>query len=197
MFEPDTRISLATLAGPSEFRATSRFACGDGAANSEGQQTSSDDPFAAAYANGFAEGAAQARTEAEAASLMAANARGKLALSFARLDRALEQELRVRLRETVAALCNAALAPLAIDNDALVRRVDKAVSMLARADDERSIRLHPDDIAEISDRFREDWTVQPDPTLERGALRVESTTGGIEDGPATWRRAIAETLHRC
>ena len=69
--------------------------------------------------------------------------------------------------------------------------------MLARADDERLIRLHPDDIALLSPRFAADWQVAPDPALERGALRVETPNGGVEDGPDLWRRAIAEALHQC
>jgi flagellar assembly protein FliH len=30
--------------------------------------------------------------------------------------------------------------------------------------------------------------------LERGALRVETTGGGVEDGPAQWRAALNEAL---
>jgi flagellar assembly protein FliH len=33
--------------------------------------------------------------------------------------------------------------------------------------------------------------------LERGALRVEAANGGVEDGPAQWRQAIAEALALC
>ena len=101
------------------------------------------------------------------------------------------------LRDTVAALCEAAIAPLALDEDALARRIVTAVSMLARADDERVIRLHPDDLDLVSQRLSAEWQVEPDPTLERGAVRVETATGGVEDGPGQWRRAIAEALHQC
>ncbi len=78
-----------------------------------------------------------------------------------------------------------------------MRRIDKAVSMLARADDDRVIRLHPDDLALIGPRLAAEWDVQADPALERGALRVESGNGGVEDGPEQWRRAIAEAFHQC
>ena len=69
--------------------------------------------------------------------------------------------------------------------------------MLSRADDERLIRLHPEDIKLISPRISADWQVQSDATLERGSIRVESAQGGVEDGPEQWRRAIAEALHQC
>ena len=156
-----------------------------------------EDPLAIAWTEGYATGVAEARAEAEAQEAAAAHARHGLALSFARLDRTLEEELRLRLRDTVAALCEQAIAPCALDEDALLRRIDKAVAMLARADDDRVIRLHPEDIALLSPRLPQEWHVLPDAALERGALRVESATGGVEDGPAVWRRAIAEALHQC
>lgn len=155
------------------------------------------DPVALAFAEGFNAGAAEAQAAAARQAQIDAEARERLGLSFARLDKELADELRLRLRDTVAALCEAAIAPLALDKDMLLSRIEKAVSMLARADDDRVIRLHPDDMAMISDRLLAEWEVQPDPSLERGALRVETSNGGVEDGPEHWRRAIAEALHQC
>lgn len=155
------------------------------------------DPLAIAFAEGHAAGIAEARAEAAACAEADADARDRLALSFARLDAALEEQLQLRLRDTVAALCEAAIAPLALDETALVVRIGRAVSMLARADDERVIRLHPDDLALVSDRLSAEWQVSPDPSLARGSIRVETSTGGVEDGPEQWRRAIAEALHQC
>jgi len=71
--------------------------------------------------------------------------------------------------------------------------------MFSRADDERLIRLHPEDLALIKPQLPKDWHFFPDPALERGAIRVEARQGGVEgggveDGPAQWRRAIAEAL---
>jgi flagellar assembly protein FliH len=156
-----------------------------------------EDPLAIAFAEGYATGAADARAQAEAAAQALAAAHEALGLSFARLEGQLEDELRLRLRDTVAALCEAAIAPIALDEEALMRRIERAVSMLSRADDDRVIRLHPDDLELVSPRLRAEWQVQPDPALERGALRVETSTGGVEDGPSQWRRAIAEALHQC
>ena len=117
--------------------------------------------------------------------------------NFSRLSRELEELLRQRLRDTIAALCETALAPLAKDEAALVRRIERAVAMFARADDERVIRLHPDDLVLVSAQFSDDWQIIPDATLERGALRVESASGGVEDGPAQWRMELAEALAQC
>lgn len=169
----------------------------DSAAEDELPPELRDDPLTQALTEGYAAGYAQAQAEAAEAAHREAAAREGLALAFSRLDQQLAEQLQGRLRETVAALCEAALAPMALDEDALLRRIDRALAMFARADDERVIRLHPDDIALVSPRFAEDWQVLPDPALERGALRVETAAGGVEDGPAQWRRAIEEALHLC
>ncbi len=156
-----------------------------------------DDPEAIAYAEGYAAGSAET---AEAAAQLAseeAQAREALALSFARLDNDMAELLRQRLRDTVAALCESALAPLALDEAALLTRIEAAAAMFARADDERVIRLNPSDLALVSSQLTLDWSVQPDPTLPRGSLRVETASGGVEDGPDQWRRAIAEALAQC
>lgn len=155
------------------------------------------DPLAEAYAQGHEAGYTEAQAHARLRAEEDATAHAALTLSFVRLDAELEEELRRRLRDTVAALCEAAIAPLALDEDMLLRRVQAAVAMLSRAEDDRVIRLHPDDIALIDKRVANDWQVHPDPALERGTIRVETQTGGVEDGPASWRRAIAEALHQC
>ena len=187
-----------SASGATAFRADGRFANGSRRhTHVAAPDPAPADPVETAYADGYAAAMADALAQAEEQARQTEDARHKLDLAFVRLDRELEEELRLRLRETVAALCESAIVPMALDEDMLMRRIRSAVSMLARADDERVIRLHPDDISLVSPRFEADWTVVPDPTLERGALRVEGANGGVEDGPATWRRAIAEALHQC
>ena len=121
-----------------------------------------------------------------------ATLRGQLAeveLRYAALDRAFadlavveEERLRAALRETVAALCEAALQPLALDPAALAMRVERAAAMLRRAADERHIRLHPDDIALVRASIGTGLTLEPDASLPRGALRIETTEGGMRTG---------------
>lgn len=192
-------VPLEFLGGPSGFRQNARFARSveDMPHEAAEPEAAPDDPVARAYMDGFAAGLAAAESEAQERAAIEAQAREALSLSFARLDHDLQEELRLRLRDTVAALCEDAIMPLALDEKALALRIEKAVSMLARADDERIIRLHPDDIVLVSPQFSMDWQIVPDSTLERGSLRVESANGGVEDGPAVWRRAIGEALHQC
>lgn len=155
------------------------------------------DPLAQAWHDGFESGHAEAARLAKAQAAADDALRARLELSFVRIDAELAEDLRGKLAATVAALCEATLAPLALDPDALARRVAVAAAMLARADDERVLRLHPDDLALVAARLPADLAVQPDPALERGALRIEGAQGGVEDGPGHWRRAIAEALARC
>ena len=151
------------------------------------------EPIALAFTEGHAAGIAEAAALAAAM----AQARDRLAFSFARLDADLAEQLRDKLHAAVTALCEVALRPLALDSEALRRRVEVAVAMFVRADDERVIRLHPDDLALAGNWLVSDWQILPDPALERGALRVETVGGGLEDGPAQWRTAIEEALRLC
>ena len=190
-----SRIAAAAI-GPSEgFAADRRFA--KPASPPPPPLAPTADPVATAWAEGYAEGSATAEVQAQALAEQLAAALGKIELAFARLDTAQEEALRQRLHETVTALCESAIAPLALDPEALARRVARAAAMLARADDQRLLRLHPLDLALIAERLPEGLAVEPDPALERGSLRMETQSGGIEDGPGRWHRAIAEALAQC
>ncbi|MCB2075559.1 MAG: flagellar biosynthesis protein [Novosphingobium sp.] len=193
------RLPLTALAAASGFRQDARFArpSDQRGQSAQGQLAEPEDPIAMAFTEGFNAGVAEAQAIAAEQAKADAGARESLMLALSRLDAQMEEELRLKLRDTVATLCELAIAPLALDEDALVRRIETATAMLRRADDERVIRLHPDDLELVSPRLAQDWQVVPDPSLERGALRVESANGGVEDGPDVWRRAIAEALHQC
>lgn len=157
----------------------------------------SADPVADAWADGHAAGVAEAQAEAAVLRSAEDEARQRIELALARLDAKQQEALRQRMVETVTALCNAALGPLAIDPDFLAERASRAAAMLARADDAAVLRLHPDDLALVAKRLPAGLPIEPDPALERGNLRLEGQAGGIEDGPAQWRRALAEALGPC
>ena len=156
-----------------------------------------EDPFAVTYAEGFAAGVEQAQAEAEARAASEAEARAALTLSLERLDAEMAEMFRQRLEDTVIALCEATLAPLALDRDAVVARAERACAMFSRAEDDRVIRLHPDDVTFVKKSLAANWNILPDPSLPRGSLRVETASGGLEDGPEQWRQAIIETVRSC
>ncbi len=189
-----SRIAVAAIAASEGFAVDRRFTP---MAKAGPPPATVEDPRSAAWAEGFSVGAATAEAEAQARAEAQAAALGRIELAFARLVGAQEEALRQRLYETVSALCEAAIAPLALDPEALARRVAHAAAMLARADDHRLLRLHPDDLALIAASLPEGLVVEPDKALPRGALRIETQSGGIEDGPGQWHRAIAEALARC
>lgn len=192
--------SLAALAGIAAgegFREDARFHRATAAAPPPPPEPDPTDPVADARAEGFALGLEQGRAELAEALVAEAAVREALDLAFQRLDAELAEALRLRLTETVMALCEATLVPFALDPEALAARVERAVAMLSRAEDERVIRLNPQDLPLVAPRLSRDWTVQSDPALPRGHLRVETATGGVEDGPAQWRRALIEAFETC
>lgn len=189
------------LFGRGSFTADSRFVARDDAPVPDAEPAAppepAEDPLARAFADGFEAGMAEAQAAAEAAAIEADAQRAKFALSFERLNAELAESLRQKLHETVIALCEDTLRPLALDHAALAARVERAVAMFSRADDERVIRLNPEDLDLVAALLPAEWTFLPDPALDRGALRVETATGGAEDGPDQWRRDIAEALRLC
>lgn len=185
-------LPLAAMAQPRGFHSDPRFGGSIAAPLKAAEEPA--DPLALAWADGHAAGRREALTEAAAQAARDDAARARIELAFMRQDAEWEEQLRQRLFATVETLCTAAIAPLALDTAALAERVKRAAAMLARADDERLLRLHPDDIAMLGTRLPAGLAVLADPLLERGAIHVETTNGGVEDGPDHWRRAIAEAL---
>ena len=185
-------LPFAELAGRGGFARDARFA-----ALLPASVAVPENPLTLAFTEGYAAGYAEAEAASAAFSEAEAAARETLQLSLARLDADLAETLRQRLFAAVEVLCETAIAPLALDTSLLAARVERAAAMLARADDERVLRLHPDDLALIAGQLPEGLPVLADPALERGGLRVETSNGGVEDGPEQWRRAIAEALSAC
>ena len=184
---------FAALSVNTGFSADPRFAGALAAASARDPEAEQ----ASMWAEGHAAGRAEAEAECGARIAERDAAQARLRITLARLNAEQEELLRQRLYATIEALCEASLAPLRLDREALLARVRRAAAMLARADDERVLRLHPDDLALIGPALPDGLEARPDPALERGALRLETANGGVEDGPAHWRRAIAEALAQC
>ncbi|ODU70194.1 MAG: hypothetical protein ABT11_09030 [Novosphingobium sp. SCN 66-18] len=156
-----------------------------------------ENPVTRAFADGYAKGHAEGRSAAEAEAAIADATRHRIEMAMTRMDGEQLALLHERLRETVLALCQSVLDEAAIAPDRLTERVRIAAGMLARAQDARVIRLHPEDLALVAHNLPEDWHFEPDPALERGSIRVEGTQGGVEDGPEQWRIALQESLRAC
>lgn len=189
-------LSLAALAGGTGgFARDIRFGLPGEAAGLD--DVPAPDPLAEAYARGYADGA-EAGAAAERAQAAADDAaRHRIETALVHMDADAARAFADRLKDTVLALCHAVLADAAVVPEALALRVERAAAMFHRATDDRIIRLHPDDLALIQARLPAAWQCEPDPALERGMLRIETTGGGVEDGPAQWRAALDEALRPC
>lgn len=189
-------LSLLSLSTPRGFAVDRRFASLLAAADAE-PAAPRRDPVEEAFERGRALGHSEALELAEQRIAQMEEARQTIDLAFARLDDQSAADLRERLRLTVLALCEEAIAPLAIDPDGLRMRIERAVAILQRRQDEIRIRLHPDDRALVAGRLPEGLVLEADPEMERGALRVDTVDGGVEDGPAQWRAILSEALGGC
>jgi flagellar assembly protein FliH len=190
-------LPLDLLRSRGGFSRDTRFSSMLARASSAGGADPKPDPVIEAYERGFSEGSAHAMEAAILAEREREAQRGAIELAFAQFDEHSESELRERLRQTVLALCEATILPVAIDPAGLAARVEKATGMLQRAHDERRVLLNPEDLALVGDRLPAGLAVEPDPSVERGGLRIETADGGIEDGPAQWRRILAEAFREC
>ncbi len=153
-----------------------------------------EDPLDVAFAEGYTKGSQDAAALAEQHAREADAARGRIETAFERLADEQTVVLEKRLRETILMLCEQTLAPLTTDPDALTRRIGTALSLLRRSQDERVVRLHPDDLALVAGRLSDSIRVEPDAAMARGQLLVETAEGGLEDGPDQWRRVLSEAL---
>lgn len=152
------------------------------------------DPLEAALAAAFAEGQAAGRAAAEAEAEARAARQRALRLSFRALDEAALATLADDLVATVSALCEGVLGEAARDPDGLLARCHAAARRIGGAAEALSLHLHPDDIALIGAEALDGWRVVADGALEPGSLVIEGPDGSVCDGPAEWRRAIAEGL---
>lgn len=191
------RLPFERLRGNSRFSRDPRFSPVAGQTPGNAGAEPEHDPVAEAYRRGRIEGRAEAEAIAEERERERCARLEAIELAFARFDAASAADLRERLRQTVHSLCEEAVLPLALDGDGLAARIEKATSMLQRAQDERRVLLNPEDLALVEGRLPADLVVLPDPSVERGALRIETEDGGIEDGPSQWRRILAEAFGEC
>ncbi len=188
---------LGTLADSGGFRADPRYGGASASPDPRGEELAERQRIENdAFARGFEEGRAAAMADAEAHAAREDAARARLGSALARVGSEDMERLSERLRDIALAVCTKTLAPLALDAAALNRRIAACLALLGQAE-ERVLYLHPDDIAFLDDDLGRDLAVTADPALERGAIRVETADGGIEDGPARWREAIAEALQSC
>ncbi len=188
------------VAGDAGFRAGAPFAAladpvePPAAAPPPDPAESESDALALAFAEGEAAGRAAALAEAE----QARQHTHALRLAFRALDETALGVLAEELAATVKALCGQVMGDYAMDAAALAERCRAAATRLGGGWKDAVLHLHPDDLAGLAATgdggALDGWHIAPDPALERGSLMIEAPDGAVCDGPAEWRRALAEAL---
>lgn len=178
------RLSLAEARQPTE-GFMPRFA-GNSVASSQVPPVS---PAPDLHAAGFAEGlqAAEARHAAER-------------LAWQRLFNSAQvfqpepsEELAAMIATIVERLVGEMVDAVPVDHARLSARIDHALSFVGEADAARTLWLHPADVALIDESLFP-LEVHSDPHMERGALRIDCSTGWIEDSRSVHLDALRATL---
>ncbi|MCR2832780.1 flagellar biosynthesis protein [Parerythrobacter lacustris] len=190
---PATGAWFARIADDQTFRPLAHF----GQRSATAATPAAPDPIDAVTADALADAEARGRQAALAEMANEGAARAALKLSLQRLDDNLQEELGLRIAETVAALCEHTIAPLAIDRSALRARGLAAAALLREGIEATCLRLHPDDIPLLDEDFAARWPIEADARLERGTLQFDTAEGAVRDGPAEWRAALHEALGLC
>ncbi|MDJ0642336.1 MAG: FliH/SctL family protein [Erythrobacter sp.] len=147
-----------------------------------------------AVARAYAEGETVGREAANAEAQVELDRQRRLRLAFRTLDQAAMDSLAGELSATVIELCEQVLKTSAIDREGLLDRCNRAARRIGSAASQTSLHLHPDDLDLIGQEALADWKVQIDSAMPRGSLALEGPDGSVRDGPAEWRRAIAEAI---
>ncbi|MEO1969649.1 MAG: FliH/SctL family protein [Sphingomonadaceae bacterium] len=189
----DTRIAYSALGKRGRFTASPRYS-GQPVPQPEPVPV---DPATEAYGAGYEDGKLAAQAECEARLNQLQAEREAIELAFARFDADSALLLREGLRIAVHALCEEAVLPLALDHEGLARRIEAAAAMLQRKHDQRVISINPADLELVRGSVSPALELIADTSVARGALRVDTEDGGVEDGPEQWRRALAEAFETC
>lgn len=135
-------------------------------------------------ADAFAQGMAQGEAiERERVSADAAQATAAIAAAAERFEPCCDNMLAGLLAETVARLLSEMFDAEPARPDHLQRRALMLARMVRDEIEPVCLRLHPDDVAMLSDTALP-WPIVIDTTLERGEIRLETREGGITDSPA-------------
>jgi flagellar assembly protein FliH len=142
-----------------------------------------------AFATGFDEGH---RVASEAAAVDRASLLGLLEKASA-LQPEASDELAALIAETVFALVNEIVGAATIDTVGIEERIAAAVALISECDAARTLFLHPEDAALVSGS-EIPLTIAPDPTLARGDLRIDCSSGWIEHGSSIFLEALRSEL---
>ncbi|MGA9581114.1 MAG: FliH/SctL family protein [Allosphingosinicella sp.] len=153
-----------------------------GAANDDPASPTPEDELARVESEAFALGFESGREAVEQELGAEREAIGALAQSLEALRPLPPQQLALLLAETVDRLVRQLVGEVGVDPVLLLSRAKAAAAVLGGEAAAAKMRLHPDDVPLLADAGLS-VAVEADPTVERGAIRIETATGWIEDSP--------------
>lgn len=160
-------------------------------------QSSDEDPIRQAWKSGFEDGVATEKRLAREAQAEDVAALDALRGQVHQIDASGMQMLESRMRDAVVALCRQVIDDCPIAPDRLAARIQAAVRMLAATHNEKRVEVSPADFKLLGGHLPAEWTLLANPDLGRGAMRVMTAEGGIEDGPEHWKLALEEAIRTC
>ncbi len=111
----------------------------------------------------------------------------------ARIDR---QAMAEQLRQTVLMLVGKLVGEIGVDADRLTGRIEAAMDLLSDAKEAAMLRVHPDDVALLTERLPQTVFPVGDPNVERGGFVLESASTIVEDGPSLWLDQLAAAIDK-
>jgi flagellar assembly protein FliH len=103
--------------------------------------------------------------------------------------------LALLLAETVDRLVREIVGQVAIDPMVLLERAKAAAALIGENVEPSRLRAHPEDAALLAPA-QIDIAIEPDPSLARGTLILETGHGWVEDGPAVRRERLRAELDK-
>lgn len=157
----------------------------------------SEEPLRQAWEAGFESGVAMERRLSREASGQDRELLTQLRDEIKLINADGVKMLESRLREAVLALCRQAIDDISIAPDRLAARIQAAVKQLVSGHNEKVIEVSSGDLEALRGTLPAEWTLVANADLPRGAIRVATPEGGIEDGPDQWKLALEEAIRTC
>ncbi len=154
------------------------------------------DPIETARGAGFAEGVDHGRALEREAHERDLALLQSLAHALKTSDRIDRDQFARQLRETVMSLVTKLVGDAGISGDLLAARITTAADLLADSAESAMLRVHPDDVALLTDKLPGTIVAVGDASVERGSFVLESASTIVEDGPALWLEQLAQAIDR-
>lgn len=186
MFESKVaRVSLLDVRAPTGAFSPMHIRPSQGGFVQDRPADGADDAFALGYAEG--ERAARATFDVERDALTT------LLAAAEALQPEPSEELAAMIAATVERLVAEIVGQVEIDRTWMLSRIERAVGHIGEADAARTLWLNPHDLA-LLDGIDFPIELRADPGLERGALRIDCSSGWIEDSRSQYLEALRATL---